>query len=195
MDTIKESPIHKGLVVQLGQHPGLVKVWIPTANSIAPFGQSEYVHQNTGSALANVALSDAIATAYTCRVATPLTSGSWFKEVASRGASVFNHWFKDGDDIHDYRIACDYLPKHSNGLPRTLSYNSDTPAQSLCVVNPTLNQSGGTPLPNLGQMPPGNYPRLEVNQWVLVAFINSSIYPVVIASLPSEEAWSVILGY
>lgn len=87
------------------------------------------------------------------------------------------------------------MPRHSNGLPRALCYNSDTPAQSLAVVSPTLNQSGGTPLPNLGQMPPGNYPRLETNQWVLVAFVNSSIYPVVIASLPSDEAWSVMLGY
>ena len=189
------TAIHKGLVVQTGEGPGIVKVWIPTAKSIAPLGNSEYLHQNTGSALAGVSLSDAIATAYTCRVATPLSAGAWFKEVPQKGASVFNHWYKDGDAIHDYRIATDYMPKHTNGLPRTLCYKSDTPSQSLCVVNPTLNQSGGTPLPNLGQIPPGNYPRLEVNQWVLVAFINSSIYPIVIASLPSEEAWSTMLGY
>lgn len=190
-----DSPIHKGLIVQLGQHPGIVKVWIPTAKSIVPLGMSEYLHENTGSALKDISLSDALATAYTCRVATPLTAGSWFKELPERAASVFNHWFKLGDDVHDYRINTQYLPKHSNGLPRTLCYNSDTPAQSLCVVNPTLNQSGGTPLPNLGQMPPGQYPKLEVNQWVLVAFVNSSIYPIVIASLPSDEAWSVMLGY
>ena len=186
--------IHKGLVVAFGQHPGLVKVWIPTANSIAPLGNSEYLHQNTGSALTGSALADAIATSYTCRVATPLTAGAWFKEVPEKNASVFNHWYKDGDQIYDYRLALDYIPKHSNGLPRTLCYNSDTPSQSLCVVNPTLNQSGGTPIPNVGNLPPGNYPKLEVNQWVLVAFINSSLYPIVIASLPSQEAWTTMLG-
>ena len=190
-----DSPIHKGLIVELGEHPGIVKVWIPTAKSIAPLGKSDYLHENTGSALKNISLSDAKATAYTCRVATPLKAGSWFKEIPERAASVFNHWFKLGDQVHDYRINTQYLPKHSNGLPRTLCLNSDTPAQSLCVVNPTLNQSGGTPLPNLGQLPPGEYPKLEVNQWVLVAFVNSSIYPIVIASLPSDEAWSVMIGY
>lgn len=192
---VNDSPIHKGLVVETGMTPGLVKVWIPTAKSIAPLGFSEYLHENTGSALKDIALSDALATAYTCRVATPLTAGSWFKQLPAKAASVFNHWFRDGDDIHDYRINTEYMPRHSNGLPRTLCYNSDTPAQSLAVVSPTLNQSGGTPLPNLGQMPPGEYPRLETNQWVLVAFVNSSIYPIVIASLPSDEAWSVMLGY
>lgn len=195
MSNNTDSPIHKGLVVQVNSQPGMVKVWIPTANSIAPLGQAQYLHANTGSALTGTSLADAIATAYTCRIATPLSAGSWFKEIPERAASVFNHWYKSGDDIHDYRIATEYMPKHTNGLPRTLCYNSDTPAQSLCVVNPTLNQSGGTPLPNTGQMPPGNYPRLEVNQWVLVAFVNSSLYPIVIASLPSDEAWSTMYGY
>jgi hypothetical protein len=38
------TAIHKGLVVQTAAEPGLVKVWIPTANSIAPLGNAEYLH-------------------------------------------------------------------------------------------------------------------------------------------------------
>jgi hypothetical protein len=47
---IKESPIHKGLVLEKIS-PGLVKVWIPTANSSVPNGSFKYIGSNTGSAL------------------------------------------------------------------------------------------------------------------------------------------------
>ena len=183
--------IHKGLVVGYGKHKGIVKVWIPTKDGDVPLGISEYLHENTGSALSGEALLAAIQSSRQCRIATSLTGGSWFKEVAGKGASVFDHWYKDGDVIYDYRKV-DYAPKHTNGLPLTLSYLSDTPAISLAAVNPTLNQSGGTPLINLGNMPPGDFPVIQTNQWVLVAEINSSQTPFIIGSIPSDEAWEVM---
>jgi hypothetical protein len=146
--------IHKGLIVGNGEHKGIVKVWIPTKDGDVPLGMSEYMHENTGSALSGDALLAAQESATTCRLATPLHGGSWFKEVPSRGASVFDHWYKPGDTIYDYRKV-DYVPRHSNGLPLTLSYDTDTPTSTLAVVNPTLNISGGTPMANLGNMPPG----------------------------------------
>lgn len=190
----RDSPIHKGLVLGPGLVSGTVRVWIPTANSISPMGQVEYKHANTGSALHSSALSDAEASVYTCYVATPLHAGAWFKEVPERSASVFNHWYKTGDPVHDYRAYPEYTPARSSGLPSALSYKSDTPALTLAAVSPTLNQSGGTPLPNYGNLPPGNFPEVQANQWVLVAFINSSIYPYVITAINSEEAWETMLG-
>lgn len=184
--------IHKGLIVGLGEHPGLVQVWIPTDKGDVPLGISQYLHANTGSALQGDALEAARATAQTCRVATPLKGGAWFKEVPQRSASVFNHWYREGDPIYDYRLV-DYRPSHTNGLPLTLTYHSDTPAQSLCALAPTLNVCGGTPLADMGNIPPGDFPILQTNQWVLVAYINSSNTPFVIGSIPSDEAWKTMV--
>lgn len=183
--------VHKGLVVGYGGHKGKVKVWIPTKDGDVPLGLSEYMHENTGSALEGEALLAAQQSARQCRISTQLTSGAWYKEVPSKGASVFDHWYKDGDTIYDYRKV-DYIPKHSNGLPLTLSYMSDTPAISLAAVNPTLNLSGGTPLANFGNMPPGDFPDVQTNQWVLVAEVNSSQTPFIIGSIPSDEAWETM---
>lgn len=187
----QEIKIYKGLVVGTGEHAGILDVWIPAKEGAVPLGLSEYMHENTGSALSGDALLAAKQSSTKCRLTTPLNGGSWFKEVSSRGASVFDHWYKPGDTIYDYRKV-DYAPRHSNGLPLTLSYLSDTPAISLAAVSPTLNLSGGTPLANLGNMPPGEFPKVQTNQWVLVAEVNSSITPFIIGSIPSDEAWQTM---
>lgn len=186
---IKDSPIHKGLVLRK-LAPGFVKVWIPTANSTVPQGQWNYMYKNTGSALDGKDLQDAIATSYNCRVATPLASGSWMSALVSQGVSLFGTQGKDKP--YDYRIHGSIKSKNERGVTR-IQHATDNPAQHYCAVNYTLGEVGGMPIESIGNMPPGDYPDVQPNQWVLVAFVNSSYHPIVIASLPSEEEWEAVL--
>lgn len=186
---INHSPIHKGLVVDKVA-PGLVKVWIPTANCTVPQGQFKFMHSNTGSALADNELQAALDSAYTCRVATPLTEGSWMKSMAGWGASLFGD--DDRDSLYDYRIHGSIKSKNKRGATR-IAPKTDNPAKNYVACNYTLGEIGGITLQSIGCMPPGVYPDIEPNQWVLVAFVNSSHYPLVICSLPSDEEWETVL--
>ena len=186
---MKDSPIHKGLVLRK-LAPGFVKVWIPTANSTVPQGQFKFMHANTGSALDGKELQSAIATSYNCRVATPLTQGSWLKDLAGIGASVFGN--SDKDEPYDYRINGSIKSKNERGITR-ISHRTDNPQQNYAACNYTLDEIGGMPIESIGNMPPGDYPDVEPNQWVLVAFVNSSYHPIVIASLPGDQEWEAVL--
>jgi phosphomannomutase len=135
-------------------------------------------------------LENAIATSYNCRIATPLGSGAWMTADEGRGASVFGDPKKN--QAYDYRIHQSVKAKNDRGTTR-IFLSTNNPAQTYNPCNPSLGEVGGIPIESIGNMPPGNYPNIEPNQWVLVAFINSSFYPIVIASLPSEEEWEAVL--
>lgn len=186
---IKDSPIHKGLVLRK-LSPGLVKVWIPTANSTVPQGQFKFMYSNSGSALDGKQLEMALATSYTCRVATPLSQGSWMRAALDVGASVFGHG--DKDQPYDYRLNGSIKSKIQRGITR-ISHRTDNPQQNYAACNYTLGEVGGMPIESIGNMPPGDFPDIEPNQWVLVAFVNSSYHPIVIASLPGEQEWEAAL--
>lgn len=184
-----ESPIHKGLIISRAE-PGYAYVWIPTGNSTVPIGYSEYLYKNTGGELHGKNLSQAIDSSYLCRIATNLSAGSWFYANHSRGASVFDDY--DHDAAYDYRVFHDYQTHGHNGVPSSYVLPTDTPSATGAVSVSTLSVIGGNQIPKLGTMPKGEYPILEENQWVLVAFLHSSSNPVIFASLPSIEAWNVI---
>lgn len=182
------SPIHKGLIIEKHHKPGYVVVMIPTGNTIVPPGFSEYVYENSGGQLYGKNLENAKGTAYVCKVASPLTAGAWWRADPSRACSYFDDYYNES---RDYRITPNYQTRGNNG---TSSYtlSSDNPQASGIGSVSTLSVAGGTPKPSLGTMPKGDFPRLEINQTVIVAFVHSSINPVVLANLHSDEAWQVI---
>ena len=184
-----ESPIHKGLIIQEAE-PGYAYVWIPTGKSTVPLGFSEYLYENTGGQLYGNNLSKAISSSYLCRIATNLSAGAWFYANHSKGASVFDDY--DHEAAYDYRAFPEYQTHGNNGMPTNYVLPTDIPSASGAVSVSTLSVVGGNSIPNLGTLPKGDFPMLEANQWVLVAFINSSINPVIFASMPSVEAWNVI---
>lgn len=186
---IKESPIHKGLVLQKIS-PGLVKVWIPTANSSVPNGSFKYIGSNTGSALSGAQYQRALATSYTCRVATKLTEGSWLKSLGDGARSLFGS--SKHDKPYDYRIYGSTRTNAPRGTSR-ISYSTENPAANYVPTCHSLGEIGGTPVESVGNMPPGDYPDIEANQWVLVAFVNASPHPIVFASLPGEQEWQAAL--
>lgn len=188
---MKESPIHKGLIVGIDTPP-FVYVWIPTANSIVPNGFSQYLYDNTGGQLFGQNLGAAVDTAYKCTVASPLSSGSWFQTNETLGVSVFDNYYRQGDTIYDYRIFPDYMGHRGTSLPQSYTLKTDVPSATGCVCNQSLSLQYGNPTGKFGTIPIGQFPKLQKNQWVLVAFINSSINPVVFASLHSPESWNVL---
>lgn len=188
-----ENTIHKGIIVNM-KNSYTAMVWIPTAGCSVPIGGKwRALFENTASALSDINLQNAQDTAKECIIATPLTSGAWFKALPGIGASVFNNRYKDGDKIYDYRLATDYVPPFENPI-RNLQYQSDTPAMSMCPFSPTLNISSGTPVPSGGNLPSGTYPKLEIGQHVLVVFPESDVRGIIIASIPSEQEWETMLG-
>ena len=188
-----KNTIHKGIVVDM-INSYTAKVWIPALASSVPTGGGwRGIFENVASALFGIELSKAQDTAKECVVATPLTSGAWFKALPGLGASVFNNRYRDGDKIYDYRIATDYVPPFENSI-RTLQYQSNTPALSMCPFSPTLNITSGTPVPTGGNLPSGTYPKLEIGQHVLVVFPEADVRGIIIASLPSESEWEVFYG-
>ena len=184
------SPIHKGLIVDTTSClPGYAYVWIPTGNCIVPDGFSEYLHENTGGQLYGKALTEAIASAYLCKIASPLTSGSWFRESTIENASIFDDF---SDDVYDYRIHTDYQSHRNNGIAGSYTLPTDNPLSSGAVAVPTLSVTGGNTTHQAGTLPKGQFPILKSNQWVLVAFINSNTNPIIFASVHSDEAWETV---
>lgn len=188
-----KNTIHKGIIVNM-KNSYTAMVWIPTAGCAVPLGgRWRALFENTASALSDVNLHNAQDTAKECIIATPLSSGAWFKALPALGASVFNNRYRDGDKIYDYRLATDYVPPFENPI-RNLQYKSDTPAMTMCPFSPTLNLSSGTPIPSGCNLPPGTYPQLEIGQHVLVIFPESDVRGIIIASIPSESEWETMLG-
>lgn len=184
-----ESVIHKGLIVNNITDPGFVYVWIPTGKSVVPDGFSEYLYENTGGNLFGNSLTQAIDSAYKCKIASPLTAGAWFRASASKGGSIFDDY---GDAVYPLTLMGNYQTTGCNGTPETYVMNTDCPAATGAVSVNTLSLAGGITTHRPGTLPKGEFPMLEPNQWVLVAFIHSSSNPVVIASLHSNEAWNTI---
>lgn len=188
-----KNKICKGIILEVVNN-SCYKVWFPLENGTVPIGGAwDTLYANTNSALDGIALSDAIDSSILCTVALPLASGSWFKALVGKAASVFDRLFKEGDTIYDYRLVPNYKPNRY--LTRTSLQNaSDTPAASLSVCNPSLNVVGGTPIPQPGNLPPGKFIELEVGQHVLVLFADNERIGTIIASLPGKAAYDVVLG-
>ncbi len=187
----KESPIHVGHV--LGQlQSGKVIVWIPTANSIVPMGFSQYIYQNTGSQLYGQNLNLAKGTSYECLVASPLSSGTSFTPVDHLGASTFDSRYRWGDPIANYVMHPDWTSSRTNGVPPRYTLRTDNPALEMCACVSTLSVAGGNPIPTFKNFPKGIFPRLVPSQKVLVAFYNSSINPIVFASVHSQKEWACV---
>lgn len=188
-----ENSIHKGIVMNKISS-FLYDVWLPTAGGAIPTtGAWQQLYKNTGSALDGKALIDAENTSRKCILSAPITSGAWFKSVPSLGASVFNNRYKTGDPIYDYMLATDYIPPFSNPI-QPITMASDTPALSMSPCAPTLNISGGMPVPATSNIPPGTFVELEKGQHVLVVFPDGSRYGIILASIPSKEEMIAMLG-
>jgi hypothetical protein len=188
-----ENTIHKGIVMdRINSYT--YNVWMPTAGGAIPLaGVWQWLYKNTGSALFGDALEQAEDTAKPCMLATPLHSGAWFKALPEKNAAVFNNRYREGDPIHDYMLATDYVPPKSNDIP-PITMNSDNPAITMSPFAPTLNVAGGMAVPTPGNIPPGTFVELEKGQHVLVVFPEGSRYGIIIASLPSKEEMEVMLG-
>lgn len=183
------SPIHRGLVINTTCAPGYAYVWIPTGKSVVPDGFSEYLYENTGGQLYGSALSEARESSYLCKIASPLTAGSWFRESPLTSASIFD----DYDDVaYDYRIMPDYQTHGNCGNQGSYTLPTDNPAVTGSVSVSTLSVTGGNSTHQVGTLPKGTFPVLTTNQWVLVAFIASNSNPIIFASLHSDEAWEVV---
>lgn len=186
-----ENTIHKGKVA--GKiSPNVYNVWIPTAGCPAPFGEWQQVGKNTGGQLYGAAWAEATATAKPCILASELTSGSWFKYLPSLDASVFNNHYKDGDPVYDYRVVTKYKPPIASPQS-SIPMESDFGAVTLSACAPTLNLVGGHPLPQIQNVAPGTFVELEEQQDVLVIFPQSSAYGIIIASIPSAEAYRTMI--
>lgn len=187
-----DSGIYIGLVLNEAQ-PGFVNVWIPTLHGALTLGQFQYLYENTGGQLYGENLQKIQDSSVLCKVSSKITSGSWFKSLPDQGASVFDINHKDGN-IYDYRIAKNYTPKDGNGLPPTISWSAANPALNLSVCSNILQKCGGDSIPNLGNLPQGDFARVQGNQWVVVAFTKSSHYPIVLSCLQDENAWKVLFN-
>jgi hypothetical protein len=111
-----KNTIHKGIIVNM-KNSYTAMVWLPTAGSAVPVGgRWQALFENVASALFGKNLTKAKDTAKECIIATPLSSGAWFKALPGLGASVFNNRYKEGDKIYDYRLATDYVPPFENPI-------------------------------------------------------------------------------
>lgn len=182
--------LHKGLVVQQCNEAGYVYVWIPTANSSVPSGFSEYLYQNTGGNLYGNDLSHAIQTSYKCKIASPVTGGAWFRESITEASSIFDDY---SDTPYFYPLMWNYQTHGNTGNRASYVMSSDNPAITGSVAVNTLSVAGGNSTHQKGTLPKGQFPIIETNQWVIVAFLEESINPVIIASLHSDEAWDVVV--
>lgn len=183
------SPIHKGLIINTTCDPGYAWVWIPTGKSVVPDGFSEYLYENTGGQLFGAGLSEARDSSYLCKVACPLTAGSWFRDSDMESASIFDDY---GDTAYDYRIHTDYQTHGNNGIAGSYTFPTDTPRVTGAVAVSTLSVTGGNTTHQAGTLPKGQFPVVKTNQWVLVAFIDGNSNPIIFASLHSDEAWQVV---
>lgn len=185
---MKTSPLHIGMVIQEDAEPGYAKVWIPTGNSYVPQGFSEYKYENTGGQLYGENLSLAEGSAYRCKIASPLTSGAWWKSNPTMAASVF-------DDYSDDPIAYPLFPNaqttkstaiHGYRLP------TDNPRISGAVSTTTLSVAGGNGTHSVGTLPKGQFMKVRENQWVVVGFLHVGSNPIILHSLHSDEAWRAV---
>lgn len=187
------SNIHRGVVLQVIK-PSEILVWIPTKNGSLSIGKFDYLGANTGGVMYGKNLSNSLGTAVKCKICTPLVSGAWFQYSSVHEASAFtNKSNLEQEDFIDLRLNPNWSQRRNNGMSN-LQYKSDTPAVTLSACSPTLNVSGGTPIPNIGNMPPGHFPLLDVGQHVLVAYITSSNIPIIIGTLPTDKEFEATLG-
>lgn len=185
-----KSSLHIGMVIQEHVEPGFVLVWLPTANSVVPPGFSEYKYKNTGGQLYGENLTKALESSYLCRVASPLTSGTWWRALNEKGASVFDDY---SDNPRAYPIEPYAQTSHTSGI-NGYTFDSDFGALRGVVATSTLSLAGGNPTHNIGTQEKGIFSRLRENQWVLVAFLDEGMNPIVINSVHSPEAWKVVQG-
>ena len=183
-----ESPLHLGLVIMTCSEPGYAWVWIPSANSSVPIGFSQYLYENTGGQLYGNEYDKALQTSYKCKIATPLTAGSWWRADKSQNASIFDDY---SDKAQQYTLAWNYQTRGNGGMPTSYSLPSDSTKRGIVALN-TLSLVGGNPIQQTGTLPKGIFPILEENQWVLVSFVNSLSEPIIINTVHPDEAWKVI---
>lgn len=190
---MNNSPLYKGKIMYMKDN-ATAMVWLTHFHGITAIGQFENIGGNTGSNLHGTAYIDACQTAVECKICTPLKSGAWFSYDSSRDASVFSN--KDSfeeEDFVDYRYNPNWTQRMSHGM-NNLCYDTDNPQFTLAASNPTLNVSGGTPIPIIKNLPKGNFPKLEPNQNVLVALVQGTTSGVILGILPSDREIKTILG-
>lgn len=188
-----DSCIYRGKIVARIDN-ATYKVVLPDDLGVVPVGAYEHIGENTGGDLYGKALEDAKDSAIICKICIPLTSGSWFTYDEAKGLSVFsNKKTFEKEDYVDFRLFPKWQQKIANWL-RNLQYKSDLPGFTYAALQPTLNQVGGTPIPNTGNLPKGVFPKLKVDQNVLVAKIKGSTDGIIIGSLPTDKEIKTMLG-
>lgn len=75
-----------------------------------------------------------------------------------------------------------------------LTYKSSYPSGGLSACAPILNTTDGTPIPNTGNVPVGDFPVLKEGQHVLIAYTYWSQFPLIIGSLPSDKEMEAMHG-
>lgn len=190
---MNNSFLHKGMIMSKVSS-SIYKVWSPTLASAIPQGQWEQLYKNTGGVLDGSNLLDAEITSIPCRLSTSLSAGSWFRAVPDRGVTVFtNKKNLEEEDYIDFNAFPDWQQRYGNGMG-VLRYAASTPQASLAPCAPVLNQTDGTPIPNTGNVPVGDFPVLEEGQHVLIAYTYGSQFPLIIGSLPSDKEMEVMHG-
>lgn len=188
-----DSPLYKGKVMYMLDN-STAMVWLTHQHGATVFGQFENLGGNTGSSLSGAKYEDACNTAKPCKLCTPIKSGAWFKYEPKKDAVVFsNEEHFDDEDFVDYTINPKWVQRQSHGMGN-LQYSTDSPQFNLTAFNPSLNVSGGTPIPPVKNLPSGIYPQLEPNQNVLVAMVQGSTYGVILGCLPTDKEIKTILG-
>lgn len=189
------SPIHVGMIIgPSDSDPNKVKVWIPTLGSTAPKGRVQMVGQNSGSAMFGKQLASAKGTCRQCIISTATSGGTQFKYLPEKGAVVFDKNYKPGDNVPDFRITPNVTAKVLSAVQGNTTWRSSMPSQNLTYTAEIFDQIGGTPSPVYGNLPQGDFPVMEQNQWVLLACVNSKSTPHIINSVSPEMARSIIFG-
>ena len=184
------SSLYKGIIVDI-ESPAIAKVWIP-AKQATPVGQFEYLGDNVGG---NLDIELIRKTAIRCRIMTPLTAGAWWSYLPHMNASVPGNPSKI--EINETNPIPDFNT-NPNAKPITLTLpgytpSSSTPVANYSVVSPILGQTSGFQPPASGGIPPGEFPQVQPNQHVLVAFVNSSL-PIILGTLPTDLEFAATIG-
>ena len=190
---MNNSYLHKGMIMSKVSS-SIYKVWSPTLASAIPQGQWEQLYGNTGGVLEGSNLLDAVKTSIPCRLCTSLAAGSWFRAVPDRGLTVFtNKKNLEEEDYIDFNAYPDWSQRWGNGMG-CLTYKSSHPSGGLTPCAPILNTTDGTPIPNTGNVPVGDFPVLKEGQHVLIAYTYGSQFPLIIGSLPSDKEMEAMHG-
>lgn len=169
------------------ESPSIYKVWSPSLAAAVPEGSWEQLYQNTGGVLYGTNLLDALQTGIPCRLCTSLAAGSWFRAVPDKAVTVFtNKKNLETEDFVDFNAFPNWRQRYGNGMG-VLRYSASTPQASLAPCQPVLNTTDGTPIPNNGNVPVGDFPVLEEGQHVLIAYTHGSLSPLIIGSLPTDK--------